>query len=88
MWLAAWPKPPTLAPRRPDTRRCDAPNPRHHQQGPPETLKTKSPAAPSAPRLLVAVAKSSYHPPHTNWSCEKYGLNTGQEQLAPSSTVK
>lgn len=67
-----WPKPPTLAPCRPDTRRCDAPNPRHHQQGPPEKFKTKSPAAPSAPRLLVAVARSS--PPHSNWSCEKYGL--------------
>lgn len=43
-------EPPRPAPRRPDTRRRDAPNRRHHQQGPTETPKTKSSPAPSAPR--------------------------------------
>lgn len=72
--LAAWPKPPRLASRRPDIGRCDAQNRRHQQQVPTETLKTKSPAAPSASRLLVAFARSSYSPSQSNWSREKYGL--------------
>lgn len=53
---------------------CDALNRRHHQQGPTETLKAKSPPAPPAPRLLVAFARPSYPPSHSYWPCEKYGL--------------
>ena len=58
--LAAWPKPPRHAPRRPDTRRRHAPNRRHHQQGPTET-HTKNQIAASAfgATILVAFSRST-----------------------------